>query len=178
MASDGGTPAQSDWAQACLHILEAGAAGTDRVFALLVAAARRLCDGDGASVVAWHATGPRQLAVSGSALELPDRRLAEGITVEPERSTVSLAVQGEIDLVVWWGAGRPRTDRLEEIRLLATLAATALRPAGPAVSSLYAVARQLLASREREEVLLGLATATADALRAEIAGVFLTTPDG
>ena len=178
MASDGGTPAQSDWAQACLHILEAGAASTDRVFALLVAAARRLCDGDGASVVAWHATGPRQLAVSGSALELPDRRLAEGITVEPERSTVSLAVQGEIDLVVWWGAGRPRTDRLEEIRLLATLAATALRPAGPAVSSLYAVARQLLASREREEVLLGLATATADALRAEIAGVFLTTPDG
>jgi len=52
VASDGGTPAQSDWAQACLHILEAGAAGTDRVFALLVAAARRLCDGDGASVVA------------------------------------------------------------------------------------------------------------------------------
>ncbi|HVL82924.1 MAG TPA: helix-turn-helix domain-containing protein [Pseudonocardia sp.] len=46
------------------------------------------------------------------------------------------------------------------------------------MSSLYGVARRLLASRDREEVLLELATATADALRAEIAGVFLASADG
>ena len=66
----------------------------------------------------------------------------------------------------------------EQLRLLARLAASAGKQDGAALSSLYAVARQLLASRDREEVLLGLATAAADVLDAEIAGVFLATPDG
>ena len=91
----------------------------------------------------------------------------------------SVDVRGEIDLVVWWrGSTQPSSDLLEQLRLLARLAGSARRQDGGALSSLYAVARQLLASRDREEVLLGLATAAADVLDAEIAGVFLSTPDG
>ncbi len=181
----------ADWADACLRLIEAGAEGADRVFALLVSAARRLTGADGAAVVSWQPTGPRHLALSGATLALPARRLAEGMTAasagdEIAGSVASLVVHGEIDLVVWWldgpdgpdAAGPPGADRLDELRLLASLAATASRPAGAALSSLYAVARRLLASRDREEVLLGLATATADVLRAEIAAVFLAAPDG
>ena len=88
-------------------------------------------------------------------------------------------MRGEIDLVVWWrGSTQPSSDLLKQLRLLARLAGSARRQDGGALSSLYAVARQLLASRDREEVLLGLATAAADVLDAEIAGVFLSTPDG
>jgi len=71
---------------------------------------------------------------------------------------------------------RPSTERLERLRLLAALAATASRRAGSTL--LYAVARQLPAATDRDETLLGLATATADGLQAEIAAVFLATPDG
>ncbi len=182
--------ARADWADACLRIIEAGAEGADRVFPLLVGAARRLTGADGAAVVSWQPSGPRLLAVSGAPPALPARRMAEGTTVEDDRTVASLTVQGDIDLLVWWppAAGRPRdadgqdqipgANLLEELRLLATLAATAARPAGTALSSLYAVARRLLASRDRAEVLLGLATAASDVLRAEIAGVFLATPDG
>lgn len=171
----------ADLAQSSLRILEAGSEGPDRVFALLVGTARRLVGADGALVVGWQATGPRALARSGASLPLPARRLTEGLTVDPERAIASLTVRGEIDLVVWWAArrsGPPSADRIEELRLLARLAATASRQAGAALSSLYAVAQQLLAARDREELLLGLATATADVLRAEIAGVFLASDDG
>lgn len=171
----------ADLASTCLQILEAGAEGADRVFALLVGAARRLTAAEGASVVNWQATGPVSLAVSGTPLDLPARRIAEGVTTSPERSVASLVVRGDIDLLAWWGSGdpaRPSAERLEELRLLAALAATASRQAGSALSSLYAVARQLLAAGDREEMLLGLATATAEVLGAEIAGVFLATPDG
>ena len=102
-----------------------------------------------------------------------------GVTAGPTGVVASVDVRGEIDLVVWWsGSTRPSSDLLEQLRLLARLAAYASRQDGAALSSLYAVARQLLASRDREEVLLGLATAAADVLDAEIAGVFLATPDG
>ncbi len=86
-------------------------------------------------------------------------------------------MQGGIDLVVWWDdpAARPDAGQVEELRLLCVLAASASRSAADA---LYGVARGLLASRDREEILLGLATAAADVLRAEIAAVFLATPDG
>ncbi len=170
--------ATGDWAEACLRIIEAGAEGADRVFELLVGAARRLSGAEGASVVSWQPGGPRHLAMSGAQPRLPERRLGEGRTVERDRTVVSLGVQGDIDLVVWWPARGSAPDQLDELRLLASLAATAARPAAGALSSLYAVARRLLASRDMEEVLLGLATATADVLRAEIAGVFLATPDG
>ncbi|MHA6780653.1 helix-turn-helix domain-containing protein [Pseudonocardia saturnea] len=177
MAADG----SAEWATTCLQILESGGEGADRVFALLAGAARRLTGADGAIVVHWQPTGPAPLAVSGAALPLPARRIAEGVTAAADRSVASFVVRGETDLVVWWGggdAGRPSAERLEELRLLAALAAAASRRARAALSSLYGVARQLLASVDREEMLLGLATATADVLGAEIAGVFLATPDG
>ncbi|MGH3906868.1 MAG: helix-turn-helix domain-containing protein [Pseudonocardiaceae bacterium] len=170
-----------DWAESCLRILEAGAEGTDRVFALLVGATRRLTGADGALVVSWQATGPLPLAASGTSLQMPARRLTEGLTMQMDRSIASFSVQGKIDLVVWWMSGLvgpPSAERLEELRLFATLAAAACRQAGAPLSSLYSVARRLLASRDRHEVLQELATATADVLRAEIAGVFLATEDG
>jgi len=115
------------------------------------------------------------LAGSGTALPLPDRRIAEGVTTGSGRSVASVVVRGEIDLLAWWEHARPSTERLEQLRLLAALAATASRRAGS--TPLYAVARQLLAATDRDETLLGLATATADVLQAEIAAVFLATPD-
>ncbi len=167
----------SDWASTCLQILEAGAEGADRVFAVLVGAARRLTGADGASVVSWRAAGPVSLADSGTPLPLSVRRITEGVTTSGGRCVASLVVRGEIDLLAYWSE-RPRAEHLEELRLLAALAAAASRRAGVALSSLYAVARQLLASVDHEDMLLGLATATADVLGAEIAGVFLATPDG
>jgi putative methionine-R-sulfoxide reductase with GAF domain len=171
----------AEWAESCLRILSAGTDGGDRVFAVLVGVTRRLTGAYGASVVAWQATGPTPVAVSGTPLRLPARRLAEGVTVQGDRTIASLPVQGEIDLLVWWPSGSggpPSADRLEELRLFATLAATACRPVGTSPSTLYAVARRLLATRDREDVLRELAMATAEVLRAEIAGVFLPTPDG
>lgn len=171
------TEVSTEWATTCLQILEAGPGGADRVFSVLVGAARRLSTADGASVVSWQPSGPMSLAVSGTPLPLPARRITEGVTTTPKWSVASLVVRGEIDLLAWW-PGPPGAEHIEELRLLAALAAAASRPAGAALSSLYAVARQLLASTDREEMLLGLATATADVLHAEIAGVFLATPDG
>jgi hypothetical protein len=170
----------ADWATTCLQVLAAGAEGTDRVFAVLVGAARRLTGAGSASVVGWRPTGPVPLAASGPPVPLPSRRLAEGTTTDPQGSVVSVTVHGEIDLITWWPAGGdgPITEHGEQLRLLAALAATASRRAGAALSSLYAVARRLLASSDPEGILLGLATATADVLRAEIAGVFLATADG
>ena len=169
----------ADWADACQRILDAGGDGVDRVYVTLAGAARRLAGAAGASVVAWGPDGAHPLAASGGALPLPARRLAAGVTAAPTRVVASVDVRGEIDLVVWWsGSTHPSSDLLEQLRLLARLAASASKQGGAALSSLYAVARQLLASRDREEVLLGLATAAADVLDAEIAGVFLATPDG
>lgn len=172
--------ASAEWAGTCLQILDAGAEGADRVFALLAGAARRLSGADGASVVHWQPTGATSLAVSGAALPLPARRVVEGVSAVGGRAVASLVVRGETDLLVWWGgdAARPSAERMEELRLLAALAAAASRRAGAALSSLYTVARRLLASTDPEEMLLGLATATADVLGAEIAGVFLATGDG
>lgn len=172
-----------EWAQASLRILEAGAEGADRVFAVLVGAARPLADADGAAVVSWRAAGPYPLAVSGAPVPLPDARLAPGVTAGAGGTLASLDVVGDADLVLRWAppGGRPApppAEVLEPLRLLATLAAAACRRGDAALSSLYSAARQLLASRDREEVLLGLAAATADVLRAEIAGVFLAEPDG
>ncbi len=169
----------ADWADACQRILDAGGDGVYRVHATLAGAARRLAGAAGASVVAWGPDGARPLAASGGALPLPARRLAAGVTAGPTGVVASVDVRGEIDLVVWWsGSPHPGSDLLEQLRLLARLAASVCKRDGAALSSLYAVARQLLASRDREEVLLGLATAAADVLDAEIAGVFLATPDG
>jgi hypothetical protein len=169
----------ADWADACQRILDAGSDGIDRVYVTLASAARRLTGATGATVVAWGLDGAHPLAASGGALPLPARRLAAGVTAGPTGVVASVDVRDEIDLVVWWsGSTRPSSDLLEQLRLLARLAASASRQDGAALSSLYAVARQLLASRDREEVLLGLATAAADVLGAEIAGVFLATPDG
>ncbi|MFC4941912.1 helix-turn-helix domain-containing protein [Pseudonocardia sp. GCM10023141] len=165
-------------ADSCLRILEAGAGGTDRVFAVLTRTARALTGAGGAAVVGWQPAGALALAVSGPELDLPDRRFAEGVTRSGLLSIASLVVQGEVDLVVWWDGDGPSADQLEELRVLAALAATASRRAADTLSALYAVARRLLAAGDREEMLLGLATATADVLRAEIAAVFLATPDG
>lgn len=176
-------------ADSCLRLLEAGTAGTDRVLAVLTRTARALAGAGGASVVGWQPTGAVVLAASGPEPELPARRVAEGVSRSGRRTVASLPLQGEIDLVVWWDGhpgttpdagpdAGPSADRLEELRVLAALAATVSRRAADTLSSLYAVARTLLAAGDREEMLLGLATATADVLRAEIAAVFLATPDG
>ncbi|MHA6780986.1 helix-turn-helix domain-containing protein [Pseudonocardia saturnea] len=176
-------PTPAEWAEVCLRILDAGAEGVDRVHTVLVAAASRFAGADGACVVAWTPDGPHPLAVSGGGVgapvPLPARRPAPGVAAGSAETVASIEVDGEVDLHVRWsGPVQPGSDLLEQLRLLARLAATAVRQAGPQLASLYAVARQLLASRDREEVLLGLATATAEVLRAEIAGVFLATPDG
>ncbi|MGQ0576892.1 MAG: helix-turn-helix domain-containing protein [Pseudonocardia sp.] len=171
--------AAGEWAQACLRVLDAGAEGVDRVLAVLVATARPLARADGAAAVSWRATGPHALAVSGEPFALPAGRLGPGVTAGSPGTLASLDVLGDIDLVLCWAAAvPPRAELLEQLRLLATLAATASRRGHAALPSLYAVARRLLASRDRETVLLGLATAAADVLGAEIAGVFLAEPDG
>jgi putative methionine-R-sulfoxide reductase with GAF domain len=173
-------PAPAEWAEACQRLLDAATDGAERVQVVLAGAARRLAGAEGAAVVAWGIDGPRLLTVSGTALPLPSQRLAAGVSRQGAATAASFDVHDEVDLVVWWSTtdpGRPGSDVLEQLRLLARLAATAMRPEGATPSSLYAVARRLLASRDREEVLLGLATATADVLRAEIAGVFLAEPD-
>ncbi len=169
-------PAPAEWADACQRILDAAADGAERVHAVLASAARRLAGAEGATVVVWRVDGPQPLAVSGGALPLPAQRLADGVSRQGAATAAAFDVHGEVDLVVWWQTGDPGSDVLEQLRLLARLAATTHRP-GAAVASLYGVARRLLASRDREQVLLGLATATADVLRAEIAGVFLVEPD-
>lgn len=181
-------PTPAEWAEVCLRILDAGADGVDRVHTVLVGAASRFAGADGACVVAWTPDGPHPLAVSGgrvgAPVPLPARRPAPGVVTGAAETVASIEVHGEVDLLVWWsgggspGAAQPGSDLLEQLRLVARLAATAVRQAGPPLVSLYAVARQLLASRDQEEVLLGLATATAEVLHAEIAGVFLATPDG
>ena len=176
-------PTPAEWAELCLRILDAGAEGVDRVHTVLAAAAGRLAGADGACVVAWTPDGPHPLAVSGgrvgAPVPLPARRPVPGVAAGAAETVASFEVHGEVDLHVRWsGGGEPGSDLLEQLRLVARLAATAVRQAAPPLASLYAVARQLLASRDREEVLLGLATATAEVLRAEIAGVFLATPDG
>lgn len=167
---------RSNLADSCLRVLQAGTEGADQVFAVLVRTARALAGADGACVVGWQPNGPLTLAVSGPQFELPARRIPEGVTSSGSRSIASLVVQGGIDLLVWWEPGGPPTaDRIEELQLLTILAATTSRRAADA---LYAVARQMLTAGDHEQVLLGLATAAADVLHAEIAAVFLATPDG
>lgn len=168
-----------DWAQACQWILDAGPDGADRVHEVLAGVARRVAGGRGASVVAWAADGAVPLAVSGTAPSLPGRRPAPGVRRDGDRTTAVVGVHGALDLLVWWaGDAPPPADLLEQLRLCARLAATASRQGGLELAALYDVARRLLASRDLEEVLLGLAAATADVLGAEIAAVFLSDGDG
>ena len=164
-------------ADSCLRVLHAGQEGADHVLAVLAHTSRELARAAGTVVVGWQPTGPLALAVSGAGFELPARRIPEGVTRSGERAVASFVVQGGIDLVVWWDdpAAPPGAAQVEELRLLCVLAASASRSAADA---LYGVARGLLASHDREEILLGLATAAADVLRAEIAAVLLATPDG
>jgi hypothetical protein len=129
-------------------------------------------------LIVWWAGAPTGSASDSDAREADadvDARDAD----TPDADTRDRDAEPHRDTGAEDGTGEaPGADHLEDIRLLASLAAIACRPAGAALSSLYAVARQLLASREQEEVLLGLATATGEVLRAEIAAVFLATPDG
>ena len=176
---DGGMRADphASLADSCPRILHAGPEGTDHVFAVLAHTSRTLAGAAGAVVVGWQPTGPLALAVSGPGSELPARRIPEGVTRYGGAGgrVVRGAGRDRSRRLVGRPAARPDAGQVDELRLLCVLAASASRSAADA---LYGVARGLLASRDREEILLGLATAAADVLRAEIAAVLLATPDG
>jgi hypothetical protein len=170
-----------NWAVACRRILEARSHEPERVFGALATAARQLTDADGASVISWRRPGAQQLARSGSRLHrLPESRLTSAVTAAGGVWMVSVAVRGEVDLVTWRSGQGPRfqDEDVELLRLLATLAGTAMGLTETALSSLYGVARKLLGSRDLDEVLLEIVTTAAQVLRAEIASVFLLAPGG
>jgi sugar diacid utilization regulator/GAF domain-containing protein len=170
-----------NWAMACRRILEARSHEPERVFGALATAARQLTDADGTSVISWRPPGAQQLVRSGSRLRrLPESRLTSAVTAAGGVWMVSVPVRGEVDLVTWRSGQGPRfgDEDVELLRLLATLAGTAMGLTETALSSLYGVARKLLGSRDLDEVLLEIVTTAAQVLRAEIASVFLLAPGG
>ena len=170
----------ADWADACQRILDAGSDGIDRVHVTLASAARRLAGAAGserggvgarrrppARGQRWRAA-PSGPSPRGGRHGGPDRGRRLGRRARRDRPR--RVVEG-ID-----------TPQLRPARTAA--AACQARPPTPAGRTVRHCRRSTpspascSASRDREEVLLGLATAAADVLDAEIAGVFLATPDG
>ncbi|HMG31881.1 MAG TPA: helix-turn-helix domain-containing protein [Jiangellaceae bacterium] len=168
------------WAAAVESVLEASAAGPERVAEAVLAAASVVTTSGSAALIRWHSDGPKVLFSTGTDLHLPVERLPEGAGVVGERPAATVPFGSSTDLVVARGRhdGAFDLDELRALRILAVLGAQATDRSQEAFAALYGVATKLLGSRDLEEVLLAIANATSQVLRAEVAGLFLVDASG
>ncbi|HYY78626.1 MAG TPA: helix-turn-helix domain-containing protein [Actinomycetes bacterium] len=179
MAPASVAPRGAAWTVAVESILEASAVGPERVAEAVLAAASTLTASRSAALVRWHSDGPKVLFATG-AIELPVLRPPEGPGLLTERPAATVPFGAGADLVV----ARERREapfdleELRALRILAVLGAQASDRSQEAFAALYGVATKLLGSRDLEEVLLAIANATSQVLRADIAGLFLVDAAG
>src|SRR5262245_23622423 len=170
----------AEWATLIESILKASASGPELVAEAALAAVRTVVEADSAAIVRWKSDGPQVVFSTGAGVQLPPRRLREGGALLGEHPAAVVAIDPSTDLV----AARTSSaavfdlDDLRALRALALLASQAADPSRAAFTALYGVATKLLASRDLEAVLLDVANATAQVLRAEIGGIFLVDGSG
>jgi sugar diacid utilization regulator len=170
----------SEWPTLVESILKASTSGPEPVAAAVLEAVHSVVGADWAAIVRWRSDGPQVVFGSGTGVRLPRQRLLEGGVWIGERPAAVAAIDASTDLVAarTTGAAVFDLDDLRALRALALLAAQAADPSRAAFTALYSVATKLLASRDLEEVLLGVANATARVLHAEIGGIFLADSSG
>ena len=170
----------AEWSTLVESILKASAAGPELVAEAALEAVHTVVEADWAAIVRWKSDGPQVVFSRGAGIELPAHRLREGSVSLREHPAAVVAIDPSTDLV----AARTSSaavfdlDDLRALRTLALLASQAADPSRAGFTALYSVATKLLASRDLEEVLLGVANATAQVLRAEIGGIFLVDGSG
>lgn len=171
---------KAEWSTLVESILEASASGPELVAAAALEAVHALVEADWAAIVRWKSDGPQVVFSSGAGLPLPPHRLPEGGVSLHEHPAAVVAIDPSTDLIAARTASAAAfdLDDLRALRALTLLAAQAADPSRAAFTALYSVATKLLASRDLEEVLLGVANATAQVLRAEIGGIFLVDSTG
>jgi transcriptional regulator with GAF, ATPase, and Fis domain len=150
------------------------------VAAAALEAVHTVVEADWAAIVRWKSDGPQVVFSSGAGVRLPPHRLPEGSVSLREHPAAVVAIDPSTDLIAARTASAAvfDPDDLRALRALALLASQAADPSRAAFTALYSVATKLLASRDLEEVLLGVANATAQVLRAEIGGIFLVDSSG
>jgi GAF domain-containing protein len=162
------------WPEVVLTLLEAGRRDPESLTAEGLAAARRLSGADGAALVRWHGSRPALLAADGATVQL-DERPPEGPCTLDGRPLAVVTVEDTTDLVVVGEPGTARfdLDTFDGLRALAALVARGSDQPRKAIGAVYDVATKILGSLDLDEVLLAVANAAAQLLRAEIAGMFL-----
>ena len=174
------TPGRAEWPALVESILTTSASGPELVAEATLAAVPSVVQVDWTAIVRWKSDGPQVVFSSGAGMDLPRHRLREGSLRVCGRPVAVTAIDASTDLVV----ARPSTATMFDLedrralRSLALLASLAADPSRAAFTALYSVATKLLASRDLEEVLLGVANASIQVLRAEIGGIFLVDASG
>lgn len=171
---------RAKWATLVESILKASPAGPEVVAEAALAAVHSVLEVDWAALVRWNSDGPQVVFSSGTGIELPRHRLPEGSVSLCGHPAAVVAIDPGTDLVTTRTSSAVAfdLDDLRALRALALLASQAADPSPAAFTALYSVATKLLASRDLEEVLLGVANATAQVLRAEIGGILLADASG
>jgi sugar diacid utilization regulator len=171
---------RTEWAPLVEAILKASGSGPEPVAEAALKAVHILVEAGWAAIVRWKSDGPQVVFSSGPAAQMPPHRLPEGCVSLGKRPAAVVAIDPNTDLVAARASGAAvfDLDDLCALRALALLASQAADPSRAAFTALYSVATKLLASRDLEEVLLGVANATAQVLHAEIGGIFLVDPSG
>jgi sugar diacid utilization regulator/GAF domain-containing protein len=170
----------AEWSTLVESILKASASGPELVAAAALEAVHTVVEADWAAIVRWKSDGPQVVFSSGAGVRLPPHRLPEGSVSLREHPAAVVAIDPSTDLIAARTASAAvfDSDDLRALRAVALLASQAADPSRAAFTALYSVATKLLASRDLEEVLLGVANATAQVLRAEIGGIFLVDSSG
>ena len=166
------------WPRVIVDIAAAAAEGSQAVAEAGIKAARPLQAADAAAIVRWQDGQPVVLAADGEFDSVLRRRPAEGASWAGRRPIAAVSVDPRTDIVVARTAPIGFTEAdVESLHALGAL----INWAGggrPPDALLRGFVTRVVASLEPDEVLVSVADAVSQLLRAEIAGVLLRNEAG